>query len=161
MLCCSGCLRFFPGGRLALVGSLVDALPPFGSLADTLPPLLLNGLLCRRPLRYCILFLQAKFVGFRCRGQSPSFVSFFLVLSFYPRSLTTSLVTCNMCYEGSLVAASCNSLCLMKNWLYSSVEKKICNGFSRVMLGASRPSPRGRHVGGPDIEKLPFLSAPL
>jgi hypothetical protein len=43
-----------------LVGSLADALPPFCSLADALQPLLLDGLLCRRPLRYCILFLTSS-----------------------------------------------------------------------------------------------------
>ena len=56
-----------PADAWPLVGSLADALPPFGSLADALPPLLLDGLLCSRPLRCCILFLQAQFVGFRCR----------------------------------------------------------------------------------------------
>ena len=44
-----------PADAWPLVGSLVDALPPFGSLADALPPLLLDGLLCRRLLRCCIL----------------------------------------------------------------------------------------------------------
>jgi hypothetical protein len=36
--------------------SPVDAWPLVGSLVDALPPLLLDGLLCRRPLRCCILF---------------------------------------------------------------------------------------------------------
>ena len=116
-------------GCFAVVGVFVsspaDAWPLVGSLVDALPPLQLDGLLCRRPLRCCILFLHAQFVGFRCRGQSPSFVSFFLVLSFYPRSLTTSLVTCNMCYEGSLVAASYNfSLLNEKRAILPDREKK-------------------------------------
>jgi len=80
-----------PADAWPLVGSSANALPPFGSLADALPPLQLDGLLCMRHLRCCILFLQAQFVGFRCRGQSPSFVSFFLVLSFYSRSPTSCL----------------------------------------------------------------------
>ena len=53
------------------------------------------------------------------------FCILFLVPSFYSSSLTTSLVVCNLCYEGSLVAASCNSLCLMKNGLYSPIAKKM------------------------------------
>jgi hypothetical protein len=48
-------------------------------------------------------------------------------------SLTTSLVVCDLCYEGSLVAASCNSLLLMKNRLYSPIEKKW-SGATRAQI---------------------------
>jgi hypothetical protein len=50
-----------------------------------------------------------------------------------------------MCYEGSLVAASCNSLCLMKNGLYSPTAKKIsseCFVASIVGGGSSHISSR-------------------
>jgi hypothetical protein len=60
------------------------------------------------------------------------FCILFLVLSFYSRSLTTSLVVCNLCYEGSLVAVSFNSLCLMKNGLYSPISKKIIRYFDSL-----------------------------
>jgi hypothetical protein len=43
-----------------LVGSLADTLSSVGSLADALPPLLLDGLLCRRPLQCCIFSLTGS-----------------------------------------------------------------------------------------------------
>jgi len=49
-----------PADAWPLVGSLADALPPFGLLADALPPLLLDGLMCRRPLRCCIFLLTGS-----------------------------------------------------------------------------------------------------
>ena len=44
------------------------------------------------------------------RADASSFLLFFMLFKLYPRSLTTTFVVCNLCYEGSLVAASCNSL---------------------------------------------------
>ena len=150
----------WPRGRLVFAGGC------FAAVASCCSYAFFGWMLCHHGFVYlvgdlCVDYFCRKL---SCRSwvlRAVALFSFFFCSYVYSMSLTTSLVVCNMCYEGSLVAASCNSLCLMKNWLYSSVEKKICNGFSRVMLGASRPSPRGRHVGGPDIEKLPFLSAPL
>jgi hypothetical protein len=48
----------------------------------------------------------------------------FLFIKLYSSLLTTVLVVCNLCYEGSLVVVSCNSLLLNKNGLYSPIAKK-------------------------------------
>ena len=64
------------------------------------------------------------------------FCILFLVPSFYSRSLTTSLVVCNLCYEGSLIAASCNfSLLNEKRAILPDREKNgISNGqFKQVV----------------------------
>jgi hypothetical protein len=73
--------------------------------------------ICRQLLYCCIIFVD--FVGkfWVLRTVALPFL-LFLVLKLYYRSHATSLVICNLCYEGSLVATSCNSLLLMKNELY-------------------------------------------
>jgi len=49
----------------------------------------------------------------------------FIVLMFLSRSLTIIFVVCNLCYEGSLVAVSCNSLSLTEIRVYPIREKSI------------------------------------
>jgi hypothetical protein len=44
------------------------------------------------------------------RAVALSFLLYSCSYKLHSRSLTTCLVVCNLCYEGSLVAASCNSL---------------------------------------------------
>jgi hypothetical protein len=105
--------------------SLADALSPLlllaHSLGITLPPWF--GLVCRQPLRCCILF-PVDFVGRSRVVEAVALCFSFSCPYIYSRSLISSFVICDMCYEGSLVAVSCNSLYLMKNGLYSPIAKK-------------------------------------
>lgn len=41
------------------------------------------------------------------------------------RSLTNSLMVCNVCYKGCLVAVSCSSLGLNEKYAIFLIEKKI------------------------------------
>jgi hypothetical protein len=74
-----GCFTIVGILALPLAGSLADALPPFGSLTDALPSLLLDGLLCGRPLRCCI---AGTVVGLGIEGSHSSFVSFLFLCLF-------------------------------------------------------------------------------
>jgi hypothetical protein len=64
--------------------SLADAWSLVGLLADALLSSLLGGLLCRRPLRCCISFLQAHFIGVRCRAVSLLCILFSCFLVYSP-----------------------------------------------------------------------------
>jgi hypothetical protein len=125
MICYRVCAGLILGGCLATVIA-------WSSLADALPSLLLvtplSGCFCHHNSVYlagnlCVVSLfTGSVVGLGCRGQSLSlsFSSFYV----YFWSLTTSLVVCNMCYEGSLIVASCNSLLLIKKGYIPDQEKK-------------------------------------
>jgi hypothetical protein len=104
----------------------VDALPPLPLDARSLGGCFATSALSlhRQSLHCCILFSAGSVDRSRVVEVVALYFSF-SCLYVYSRSLTTCYVVCNLCYEGSLVVVSCNSLCLMKNGLYSSIAKKI------------------------------------
>jgi hypothetical protein len=132
-----------PGECFAATGSLAP------SLVDTLLPRVcwpnFWRMVCRRCCWMLVLWVDALPPRLcLCIGNHCIVVSFFsagsidrfrvveaVALNFsfsrpyvYSRSLTTCSVVCNLCYEGSLVVVPCNSLCLIKNELYSLIAKK-------------------------------------
>jgi len=101
-------------------------------LADALPPLLFVWILCHHGVvlfvgdRYVVVPFAGSVGRFRVlRAVALSFVLFSCSSKLYSRSLTACLVVCNLCYEGSLIAASCNSLRLNdKRAIFPGREKK-------------------------------------
>ena len=75
----------------------------------------------------CLYLIFAGSVGrfWVSRVVALSLLLFFLVLKLYFRSLTISLLVCNMYYDGSLVAASCNSLLLNEKRAIFLGPKKV------------------------------------
>ena len=70
----------------------------------------------------CIDFFYCRLsCGRGCREPALSSFSCWYV---YSRPLTTSLVVCNLCYEGSFIDASCNSLILIKGAIFPGRKKK-------------------------------------